>query len=328
LKTRAGDITVANCASCHGVHLILPSSDPKSKVHPENLENTCGECHPGISAELAAVPIHGVVAAREEPNKVAEIVKVVYIVAIIGIVGFMLLYCFIDLMRQAIAVMKKPQVRRMRRDEVWQHVLLMVSFIVLVITGFALRYGDKGMTRYLFGWDHGFEVRGIIHRVAAVVLIISTVWHVFYLLTHRGKRFFRDMLPTISDFKQFFQKMLFNLGLSKTEPKFGRFSYVEKVEYFALIWGNVVMILTGILLWFDNFFIGLLPKGFLDVALVIHFYEAILATLAILIWHLYATVFNPHVYPMNPSWLTGNMPRDMFAHEHADVEPEEIEEKS
>jgi cytochrome b subunit of formate dehydrogenase len=135
------------------------------------------------------------------------------------------------------------------------------------------------------------------------------------------------MMPALSDFKQFAQKILFNVGLSKTAPRFERFSYVEKAEYWALIWGNVVMILTGILLWFDNYFVNLLPKGFLDVALVIHFYEAILATLAILIWHLYATVFNPHVYPMNPSWLTGKMPRDMFEHEHPDAEPEEIGEK-
>jgi cytochrome b subunit of formate dehydrogenase len=295
-------------------------------VHPENLRDTCGECHPGISAELATTPIHGVV-AREHPNKVAEIVRIIYIVAILVIIGLMLLYCSVDIMRQIIFVMKKPQVRRMRLAEVWQHTLLMVSFIVLVITGFALRYGDLPVARLVFGLDHGFEVRGIIHRVAAVVLIISTLWHIFFLLTHRGKRFFKDMLPALSDFRLFAQKMLFNVGLSKTAPRFERFSYVEKVEYWALIWGNVVMILTGILLWFDNYFVILLPKGFLEVALVIHFYEAILATLAILIWHLYATVFNPHVYPMNPSWLTGKMPRDMFEHEHPDAEPEEIGEK-
>jgi cytochrome b subunit of formate dehydrogenase len=328
LKTTAGDVTVANCASCHGVHLILPGSDPKSSVSPENLRGTCGECHPGITAELASTPIHGVVAEREEPNKVADVIKMIYIVAIIGIVGFMLLYCLIDWVRQVVAVMRRPQVRRMRLNEVWQHTLLMVSFIVLVITGFALRYGDLPVARWLFGWDHGFEVRGIIHRIAAAVLIISTVWHVFFLLTQNGKRFFKDMIPTLTDFKQFAQKMLFNLGLSKTEPQFKRFSYVEKVEYFALIWGNIVMILTGILLWFDNYFVNLLPKGSLDVALVIHFYEAILATLAIFIWHLYATVFNPHVYPLNPSWLTGKMPRDMFEHEHPGEEPEEIGENS
>ena len=82
---------------------------------------------------------------------------------------------------------------------------------------------------------------------------------------------------------------------------YGRFSYVEKAEYWALIWGSAVMVVTGLLLWFDNWFIQFLPKGVLDVALVIHYWEAWLATLAILVWHLYSTVFNPKVYPMNPS---------------------------
>jgi hypothetical protein len=70
------------------------------------------------------------------------------------------------------------------------------------------------------------------------------------------------------------------------------------------------------MLWFDNWFIQFLPKGALDVALVVHYWEAWLATLAIIVWHLYSTVFNPHVYPMNPSWITGTMPEDMYRHEH------------
>lgn len=325
LKSTAGDLYVANCASCHGYHLILPSSDPKSSIHADNLQGTCGECHPGITNELAAVPIHGIGMVEQE-NKVAEIVKIVYILLIIVVIGMMAFHWLIDYIKQTILVMKKPQVRRMRTDEVWQHALLMVSFIVLVITGFSLRYGEAWYARLLFGWDHGFQIRGIIHRAAAVVMIISTIWHSFFLLTRRGKEFLIDMFPKFSDLKDFVHRSLYNLGLSKTTPRFKRFSYVEKAEYWALIWGNVVMILTGLLLWFDNFFIGFLSQGVLEVALVIHFYEAILATLAILIWHMYSTVFNPHVYPMNPSWLTGKMPRDMFEYEHPDAEAEELGE--
>jgi cytochrome b subunit of formate dehydrogenase len=201
----------------------------------------------------------------------------------------------------------------------------MVSFIVLVITGFSLRYHDSWMTRLFFGWEHGFELRGIIHRAAAVVLSITTVWHIFYLMTRRGRTFLKDMFPKFHDFLDFGQKILFNLGLSKREPRFKRFSYIEKAEYWALIWGNAVMILTGILLWFDNTFVRIFPKGVLDVALVIHFYEAILASLAILIWHMYATVFNPQFYPMNPAWLTGRMPEEMYKHEHPAVPEEDIE---
>ena len=323
LKSQSGDLFVANCASCHGVHLILPSPDPNSSVNPANLTQTCGVCHPGISTELAATPIHEVF-IEEQESKTAKIVKIVYIIAIIFIIGLMALHWLIDLFRQIILVTKKPQVRRMLRNEVWQHTLLMVSFIVLAVTGFCLRYGDSWYAKLLFGWDHGFAIRGIIHRVAAVVLVFSSLWHMIFLMTKRGRTFLKDMFPNFSDAKHFFQRIMFNLGLSKKTPQFKRFSYVEKAEYWALIWGNIVMIITGFLLWFDNFFVTFLPDGFLEVALVFHFYEAILASLAIFIWHLYSTVFNPHVYPMNPSWLTGKMPRDMYVYEHPDAEIEEV----
>jgi len=325
LKTKAGDPYVANCASCHGVHRILPSTDPSSSIYPDNLQKTCGECHPGISAALASTPIHGIGGEGLQP-KAAEIVKNIYIVAIIVIIGLMAIHWIIDLIRQIVLVTKKPQVRRMRIGELWQHTLLTVSFIVLVITGFALRFDQSWLTKLFFGWEHGFELRGVIHRVAAVVLIFVTIWHFFYLFTRRGRTFLKDMMPKFYDFRDFIQRILFNLGLSKKTPAFKQFSYIEKAEYWALIWGTVVMIITGIFLWFDNYFVHFFPKGVLDVALVVHYYEAILATLAIAIWHLWSTVFNPKVYPMNPSWLTGKMPRDMFEHEHPEASAEEIRE--
>jgi cytochrome b subunit of formate dehydrogenase len=325
LKTKAGDTYVANCASCHGEHKILPSTDPKSSIYPANLQKTCGECHPGISAALASTPIHGI-GGKGLQTKAAEIVKNIYIIAIIVIIGLMAIHWIIDLIRQIILVTKKPQVRRMRTGELWQHTLLTVSFIVLVITGFALRFDQSWLTKLFFGWRHGFELRGVIHRVAAVVLIFVTIWHFFYIFTRRGRTFLKDMMPKFYDFRDFIQRILFNLGLSKKTPAFKQFSYIEKAEYWALIWGTVVMIITGILLWFDNYFVQFLPKGVLDVALVVHYYEAILATLAIAIWHLWSTVFNPKVYPMNPSWLTGKMPRDMFEHEHPEASAEEIRE--
>jgi cytochrome b subunit of formate dehydrogenase len=322
LKTKAGDSRVANCASCHGVHKILPSTDPRSSVHPDNLQETCGDCHPGISAALASSPIHGVGDGGLQ-TKAASIVKIIYIVAIVVIIGLMALHWMIDLIRQIVLVTKRPQVRRMRIGELWQHTFLMVSFIVLVITGFALRFDESWITKLFFGWEGGFELRGAIHRVAAVILIFVTLWHLIYLITRRGRTFLGDMLPKFHDFKDFVQQILFNLGLSKKTPRFKRFSYIEKAEYWALIWGTVVMIITGLLLWFDNFFIQFLPKGVLDVALVVHYYEAILATLAVAIWHFYSTIFSPPVYPMNPSWLTGKMPKDMFEHEHPEAQPED-----
>jgi cytochrome b subunit of formate dehydrogenase len=126
------------------------------------------------------------------------------------------------------------------------------------------------------------------------------------------------MWPVRRDFREFLQMVLFNLGVKTHRPRFGRFSYVEKAEYWALVWGTAIMILTGLFLWFDSLAEAWFPKGVLDVIVVMHYYEAWLATLAIAIWHMYSTVFSPAVYPMNPSWLTGKMPRRMLEHEHPD----------
>jgi len=316
LKSKAGDTHVANCASCHGVHRILPSHDPTSTIHPANLQKTCGTCHPKITAAMAAMPIHGV-GGEGLRTPLADIVEKVYVVAIVVIVGLMVLHWLIDLWRQLRKLLaRRPQVVRMTMDEVWQHTLLTVSFIVLVVSGFALRYDQGFVSRFFFGWEGGFQVRGTVHRVAAVVFIGTVAWHLAFLASARGRRFLADMMPARSDFSGFLHRILYNLGRRRETPAFGRFSYIEKAEYWALVWGTIVMIVTGLMLWFDNWFIHFLPKGALDIALVVHFWEAWLATLAILVWHLYSVVFNPHVYPMNPSWLTGMMPEEMYRHEH------------
>jgi len=188
------------------------------------------------------------------------------------------------------------------------------------VSGFSLRFSEAWWVRMLFGWGggQGFLIRGLIHRVAAVLFVIGCVWHGFYLFTARGRRWMRDMLASKRDAVDIKDSALYFLGHRSERPRFGRFSYMEKCEYWALIWGAVIMTATGVLLWFDDYFVQEwnLPKGVLDVALVIHYYEAWLATLAILVWHGYSTVFSPHVYPMNPAWLTGRMPKDLYEDEH------------
>ena len=316
LKSRAGDTHVANCASCHGVHRILPSSDPTSTINPNNLQHTCGECHPNISEKMANTPIHGV-SGEGLRTPAAEFVEDIYIVAIWVIIGLMVLHWVIDLQRHLRDVLaRRPQVQRMRIDEVLQHALLALSFISLVISGFALRYDQGFVARFFFGWEGGFEIRGTLHRIWAVVFILTIIWHSIHLTTSRGRKFLVDMLPVRRDFEFFIRRTLYNLGLGPRMECIQRFNYIEKAEYWALVWGTVVMVITGLLLWFDNWFIRFLPKGVLDVALVIHFWEAWLASLAVLVWHMYSVVFHPDVYPMNPSWITGNIPEDMYAKEH------------
>lgn len=316
LKSKEGDVTVANCASCHGAHRILPHTDSTSSIHPLNLQKTCGECHPGISEALAATPIHATPGISRTP--VARLISNVYIVAIILIIGTMVLHWLVDLRKQIRLVILKKQIRRMTFNEVWQHTFLMVSFIVLGLSGFSLRFSDAFWVQWLFGWEGGFLLRGTIHRVAAVIFILTAIWHVLYLATDRGRGFLRDIFPVKRDLRQFLEMLRYNIGLKKEKPRFPRFSYVEKAEYWALAWGSVLMIITGLFLWFDNIAVRWFPKEFLDVMLVIHYYEAWLAVLAIFVWHLYSTIFSPHVYPMNPSWLTGKMPLEWYQHEHPD----------
>ncbi len=314
LKSRAGDKLVANCGSCHGAHRILPSSDATSSIAPANLQHTCGQCHPGITAKLAATSIHSTATGHDRGWP--HLVKIIYVILIVVVIGGMIVHWLIDLFRQIIAVMREKQVRRMDADEVVQHTVLALAFTVLVVTGFALRYYDAWWSTLVFGREGGYTTRGIIHRSAGVLLLLGGLWHLIFLVTKRGRCFVRDMLPGKLDVIQFFQMMKYNLGKSAQHPHFGRFSYVEKAEYWALVWGTVVMGITGLFLWFDNYAVKFFPKGLLDVLLVIHYYEAWLAFLAILIWHMYATVFNPKVYPMNPSWINGMMPERQLKSEH------------
>jgi cytochrome b subunit of formate dehydrogenase len=213
---------------------------------------------------------------------------------------------------------------RMTLNERLQHGALTLSFVLLVVTGFMLRYPDAWWVagiRNLSG--HVFELRSLVHRIAATVLVASGLYHVYYVsCTSRGRKFILDLMPAAQDARDAMGIMKYNLGLSPRKPRLGRFSYVEKSEYWALVWGTLVMGITGAMMWFDNTFIGLFTKLGYDVARTIHFYEAWLATLAILVWHFYFVIFNPDAYPMNMSWLKGTLTESEMEEDH----PLELEE--
>jgi cytochrome b subunit of formate dehydrogenase len=282
-------------------------------VHPANLQATCGQCHQGITAAATQVQIHGQSATSPWVGRMT----VIYIVLIVGVIGGMIAFVALDFRKHMQALLQRPQIQRMDRNAVLQHTLLMVSFIVLVMTGFALRYSSVPFFSFAFGWDGGFSARGLIHRIAACVFLFSVIWHTVYLFTGPGRGFLRAMAPGLWDLRQVMHAFSFNLGLRHDHPRYGKFSFVEKAEYWALVWGTVVMAVTGLLLWFRNLFGDAMSHGFLDVMRVIHLYEAWLATLAILIWHFYSVIFKPGVFPGNPSWITGRMPVEMFEEEHA-----------
>jgi cytochrome b subunit of formate dehydrogenase len=203
----------------------------------------------------------------------------------------------------------------MNRNQRIQHFLLLGSFFVLVLTGFALKYPDSWFAS-LGTMNERF--RGYTHRVSAVVLIGVGAYHLAYVLLNRkGRKLVFDFLPVPKDASDVWQTILHYLGLREEKPEFARFNYAEKAEYWALVWGLIVMATTGTMLWAKVLVGNLLPRWWLDVATAIHFYEAVLATLAILVWHFYQVFFDPDVYPMNWSWWDGRVSFEHYREEHA-----------
>jgi formate dehydrogenase gamma subunit len=320
LAKRLGSDEAANCASCHGVHNIRSKDDPQSMVNPANLPQTCGRCHPGAGTKFSQGRVHLEAMGPAETSTgdtVLHWVSLIYVPLILLTLGGMALHNLIIWIKKARKARKDPSrtVVRMNKIQRIQHFFLLTSFFALVITGFALAKPDS-----FFAMISGGEsVRRIIHRCAAVVMLLLGFAHVIYMVfTKEGRQGLKDFWFSFKDARDVIGVMKYYLGLSKEHPKMGRFTYAEKAEYWALVWGTIVMGVTGLMLWFEvqvSSWLGL-PRWWVDVALMIHYYEAILATLAIIIWHLYAVIFDPDVYPVNWALVDGKMTEQQFRHEH------------
>lgn len=218
---------------------------------------------------------------------------------------------------------------RFNLNERIQHILIILSFTILMVTGFSLMFPYSIWTLIAMTLLGGFYIRGIVHRVAAVVFILVCIYHFLCILfTKRGKHEIKELLPRLSDIFNLIHMIKYFIGLEKERPRFGRFSYGEKAEYWAMVWGSIVMIITGALLWASTQTIGLFSKLGFDLAKVIHGFEALLAALALIVWHFYHVHFNPDDFPFkNLTWLNGKVSREKMEKEHP-LELEEIEKKT
>lgn len=195
-----------------------------------------------------------------------------------------------------------------------EHLLLIISFTTLAITGMVQRYSDltfaARIINQVFG---GIDTVRVIHHVAALVMAVETIFHFWrILMVIFVNREIGNMLPTINDLKDTLHVIRFNLGLANERPKFDRFSVEEKVEYWALIWGTVVMGITGIIQWFPIELTKILPGWIIPVSRAVHSWEAVLAVLAILLWHTYHTV----IKEQNLSIFKGYMSEEEMEHNH------------
>ena len=321
LASELGSRVVANCSSCHGVHNILPSSDPKSMINANNLPQTCGQCHVGAGVNFATGKIHLtselVSAAGVQDAGIigTRIVRWIYLPLIVLVIGGMTVHNGLIWVRKATARKRQArQIVRLTVNQRVQHWLLLTSFIALVLSGFALQYPDSWLASLLGGSEY---LRRIIHRIAAVVMLVVGVYHLVYLgMAKEGRQWLKDMLVRGKDFRDVIGNFGYYLGVAKARPKMARFGYAEKAEYWAVVWGTIIMGLTGLMIWFKLGIFGFLPRWTIDIALSIHFYEAVLATLAIIVWHFYQVIFDPDVYPVNFAFLDGRVSEEHYREEH------------
>ena len=307
LALQLGSVIAANCASCHGAHDILPSNDLRSSVHPDNLAKTCGKCHAGVSAQVAQGQIHSGTRPGLE-HRMVGMVRRFYLTLIALVIGGMLIHNLLDFLRKFRAHYRRMASLglpiRMALGERIQHVVLTITFVGLAYTGFALKSPQAWWASPFVG---RVDWRSVGHRVFAITFCVLALYHLWYLLaTPKGRRHLKALLPRPIDVIQPFQMLGYYLGRRRERPVFAYYSYVEKAEYWALVWGSIVMVLTGTLMTWEGWTLRLFPKWFFDAVVTVHYYEAILACLAILIWHFYFVIFDPEEYPMKWTWVTGH----------------------
>jgi formate dehydrogenase gamma subunit len=320
LAAQNGSTSAANCGSCHGFHLVLPSSDPRSTIYKDNLAATCGKCHVGASANFAQSKVHVDLETAGDTGPVGERingwVRRIYLALIFAVVGLMAAHNALLFGRKAAALQHRAERTLMRMDvaQRWQHFALAASFIVLAWTGFALKFPDSWVAHSLV---FGESFRRWSHRIAGVVMLLTGAYHLGYVAASReGRRLVKDMMPRLQDARDAAANSRRLAGLGGPKPRFGRFGYAEKMEYWAVVWGTVIMGTTGLMIWFKMEVTRFLPRWVVDVATTIHYYEAILACLAILVWHFYHVIFDPDVYPLNRAVLDGRVSRHWLEEEH------------
>ena len=320
LAAQYGSTVAANCASCHGYHKILPSADTNSTINKIHLVTTCGKCHPGANQEFSQGKIHvapdGQAGGTDFGSRLNNWTRRIYLTLIFVTIGAMLAHNGILFIKKTAARLRRTErpVVRMTTSQRWQHLVLATSFMALAVTGFALKFPDSWLAKVL-GSSEPF--RRWSHRVAGIVMLAIGLYHLIYLLATRdGRKLVADLFPVKKDLADVWQAVRYLGGFTKVKPKIGRFGYAEKMEYWAVVWGTIIMGATGLAIWLKIDVTQFFPRWVVAVATTIHYYEAVLACLAIVVWHFYHVIFDPEVYPLNTACLDGRISEEFQAHEH------------
>ncbi len=316
-----GGDRVAKCSDCHSAHKILPPTDPDSTLHRDHIVETCGACHEGSHRQFAGYLTH---ATHKDPVKYPILYYTFWFMTLLltGTLIFFTIHTLLWLPRSFKLMLERRKaphdpdevfVRRFRPYHRVTHILVILSFFSLAITGMMLKFSYTGWAQTLSRFLGGFHAAGVIHRLGAVVTFVYFGMHLFFLWKNkreRGVSWFRlvfdgeSMFPNLRDLKEFGQTIRWFVGRGPP-PDIGRVTAGETFVNMAGFWGVAVIGITGLFLWFPEFFTQFMPGWMINVATIIHSDEALLAAGFIFTVHFFNTHFRPERFPMDPVIFTG-----------------------
>ncbi|UCF80553.1 MAG: cytochrome c3 family protein [Acidobacteriota bacterium] len=331
--SQLGYVKTAKCYDCHGSHDILPIENPRSLLSRQNVVATCQKCHPGATRRFAGYLTH---ATHHDPDKYPWLFFTFWgmtglLVGVFTVGWFHTLLWFpraIEMRRKRkhAKIQEERQFRRFTRLNSILHVLMVASFLSLALTGMTLKFSYTNWALLLSNVLGGFESAGYIHRLAAVVMFGVFFVHLADLVKNKRKYYGSwrallfgpdTMIPTLRDVREAWGSLKWFVGRGE-RPSYGRWTYWEKFDYFAVFWGIAIIGSTGLILWMPELFTLLLPGWLINVATIIHSDEALLATGFIFTVHFFNTHLRPEKFPMDITVFTGRMPLEEFEDERPD----------
>ncbi len=334
-----GYLDAARCSDCHGAHNIYKMSNPNSTIGPRNIVKTCQKCHEDANMKFAGYLTH---ATHYNKSKFPWLFYTFWAMTglLISVFLFFGLHTLLWLPRSIMAMRKKKRhpkikgkqkfVRRFTKRQSITHIFVIISFVLLALTGMILKFAYMDWAQGLAKLIGGAYAAGIIHRFAAVITFGYFGYHVISLFQIKNKKQLsfkkfifgpNSLMFNMQDIRDFWATIKWFVGKGP-RPSYGRWTYWEKFDYMAVFWGVIVIGSTGLVLWFPVFFTMLLPGWVINVAQIIHSDEALLAVGFIFTIHFFNTHLRPESFPMDTVIFTGHVPLE----EYKEDRPREFEE--
>jgi len=318
-----GYLKAARCSDCHGAHANMNVKHPNSAVGYNNIVTTCKKCHEDANMRFTGFLTH---ATHNNRDKYPVLYYTFWgmsslLIAVFGFFGLhTLLWLPQSLRERRRKKLHKPTgkavyIRRFTDSQRYTHVFVILSFVILALTGMLLKFANMQWARYLVDLLGGVQVAGILHRLGAIVTFGYFIYHLFSLIRGRRKMGLgwsdfifgsHSIMFNRQDFKDFWASVKWFVGKGK-RPNYGRWTYWEKFDYLAVFWGVAIIGFTGLMLWFPEMFTRFLPGWLINVAQIIHSDEALLAVGFIFTIHFFNTHFRPESFPMDPVIFTGHV---------------------